>query len=245
MEEAPMIEIRIEGPAKNALSDAMIGRLLSGLDAANGQPILFVGTGDAFSAGLHLGEVASLDRSGMERFLERLEALMSAIYQYPAPTVACINGHAIAGGCVIALCCDWRVAVSNPKTKIGLNEVALGLRFPPRILEICRRRIPWRSQEEILLLAKLYSPTDALRIGLIDEIAEDVQDVDARSRAHLEALAAHPADAYAATKRDIRGGRPSDLVADAIWAGRVQELLPAWTSPALKERVLAAISAKR
>jgi enoyl-CoA hydratase len=242
MEEAPVIEIRLEGPAKNALSDAMIGRLLAGLDAANGQPILFVGTGDAFSAGLHLGEVASLDRPGMARFLERLEALMSTIYQYPAPTVACINGHAIAGGCVIALCCDWRVAVKSPTTKIGLNEVALGLRFPPRILEICRRRIPWRSQEEILLGAKLYSPTDALRMGLIDEIAEDAE---ASSRAHLEALAAHPAEAYAATKRDLRGGRPSDLVADAIWAGRVQELLPAWTSPELKARVLAAISPKR
>jgi enoyl-CoA hydratase len=234
-----MYELRIEGPAKNALSEAMISHLFAGLEAAKGQPILFVGVGDAFSAGLHLGEVAALDRAGMERFLARLEGVMTAIYQYPAPTVAHVNGHAIAGGSVIALCCDWRVADSNPKTKIGLNEVALGLRFPPRILEICRRRIPWRYQEQVLLGAKLYAPAEALRVGLIDEIADDA---GPRARAHLEALSAHPAEAYAATKRDLRGARPSDLVSDATWAERVKEMLPAWTAPELKERVLGALT---
>jgi enoyl-CoA hydratase len=238
----PMYELRIEGPAKNALNDAMMTRLFAGLEAAKGQPILFRGSGDAFSAGLHLGEVASLDVSGMRRFLERLEALMSAIYLYPAPTVACINGHAIAGGSVIALCCDWRVALPNPKTKIGLNEVALGLRFPPRILEICRRRIPWRYQEEVLLGAKLYSPADAFRVGLVDEVADDAE---AAARARLDTLTAHPPEAYAATKRDLRGSRPADIIDDATWARRVEELVPAWTSPALKERVLAALAAKR
>jgi enoyl-CoA hydratase/carnithine racemase len=236
-----MIELRIEGPGKNALSDAMIDRLLHGIEAAKGEPVLFIGAGDAFSAGLHLGEVAALDARGMERFLARLEGLMCAIFQYPAPTAACVNGHAIAGGSVIALCCDWRVAVPNPKVKIGLNEVALGLRFPPRILEICRRRIPWRYQEEVLLGAKLYAPREAQRVGLVDEIADDAERA---ARAHLDALACHPAEAYAATKRDLRGERPSDLVADATWTKRVAELLPAWTAPALKERILAAIAPK-
>jgi enoyl-CoA hydratase len=237
-----MYELRIEGPAKNALSSVLIDHLLHGLEAAKGEPILFVGAGDAFSAGLHLGEVASLDRSGMERFLGRLEELMSAIFQYPAPTVACVNGHAIAGGSVIALCCDWRVAVPNPRVKIGLNEVALGLRFPPRILEICKRRIPWRYQEEVLLGARLYAPAEAQRVGLVDEFADNAESA---ARRYLEALASHPPEAYAATKRDLRGARPSDLVSDAAWAERVQELLPAWTSPALKQRVLAAISPKQ
>jgi enoyl-CoA hydratase/carnithine racemase len=233
-----MHELRIEGPGKNALSDAVLESLLRGLEAAQGKPVLIVATGDAFSAGLHLKEVASLQPAGMERFLAKLEEVMTAIFQYPAPTVASIHGHAIAGGCVIALCSDWRVMTPNPKVKIGLNEVALGLRFPPRILEICRRRIPWRYQEEVLLGAKLYDPANALRIGLVDELAEDVESA---ARAHLAALSAHPAEAYAATKRDLRGAHPADLMDDATWTRRVAELLPAWTSPVLKERVLAAL----
>lgn len=232
-----MYELRIEGPFKSALDNALLGRLFDGLEAAKGKPILLLGTGDSFSAGLNLREVAALDGPGMEQFLTRLEDVMSAIYQYPAPTVACLNGHAIAGGCVIALCCDWRVSVRSPSALIGLNEVALGLRFPPRILEICRRRIPWRYQEEVLLGAKLYDPVGALRVGLVDELAADAEDAEAAARSHLEALSAHPNDAYAATKSDLRGARPADLVSDSEWSKRVGELLPTWTSPALRERL--------
>src|ERR1022692_1181215 len=76
---APMFELRMEGPAKNALGDGMMTRLFDGLREADGRPILFLGQGDAFSAGLHLREVAALDGKGMERFLARLEGLMSAI----------------------------------------------------------------------------------------------------------------------------------------------------------------------
>jgi len=232
----------MDGPAKNALGDAMMTRLFDGLREADGRPILFLGKSDAFSAGLHLREVAALDGHGMERFLARLEELMSAIYQYPAPTVACVSGHAIAGGCIIALCCDWRVAQAGAAAKIGLNEVALGLRFPPRILEICRRRLPLHHRDAVLLGARLYGPEEALRVGLIDEVAAHAEDA---ARAHLAALAAHPAEAYAATKRDLRGSFPADLMDDATWERQMLDLYPVWTDPALKENVARVLSAKR
>jgi enoyl-CoA hydratase/carnithine racemase len=237
-----MFELRIDGPAKNALGDAMMTRLFDGLREADGRPILFLGTGDAFSAGLHLREVAALDGNGMERFLARLEELMSAIFQYPAPTVAYVNGHAIAGGCIIALCCDWRVARAGTDSKIGLNEVAIGLRFPPRILEICRRRLSVHHLGEVLLGAKLYGPDEALRVGLVDEVSERAEDA---ARAHLAALAALPSEAYAATKRDLRGSSPADLMDDATWERQMLDLYPVWTDPALKENVARVLSAKR
>ena len=232
----------MEGPAKNALGDEMMTRLFDGLREAAGRPILFLGTGDAFSAGLHLREVAALDGEGMARFLARLEDLMSAIFQYPAPTVACVNGHAIAGGCIIAMCCDWRVVQAGAHAKIGLNEVAIGLRFPPRILEICRRRLSVHHLGEVLLGAKLYGPEEALRVGLVDELAERAEDV---ARAHLEALASHPPQAYAATKRDLRGSSPSDLMDDATWECHMLELFPVWTDPAVKASVTRVLSGKR
>jgi enoyl-CoA hydratase len=237
-----MFELRMDGAAKNALGDAMMTRIFDGLREADGRPILFTGTGDAFSAGLNLHEVGALDSVGAEKFLARLEELMASIYQYPAPTVAWVNGHAIAGGCIIAMCCDWRVAQAGSVGKIGLNEVALGLRFPPRILEICRRRLPVRSLEEILLGARLYGPDDALRVGLLDELSPHAEEA---ARAHLRALSAHPPEAYAATKRDLRGAIPSDLIGDETWKRRMRDLFPMWTDPALKKRVAGFLASRR
>src|SRR5580700_9553249 len=103
-----MFEITMAGPAKNAMGAAMLTWLLERLDVARGQPVLLTGSGDAFSAGLNLKEVSSLDAPAMDVFLRLLERCMSAYYLYPAPIVAAVNGHAIAGGAVLTLACDHR-----------------------------------------------------------------------------------------------------------------------------------------
>ena len=108
--------------------ESVIARLR---DAA-GEPVLVTGAGDAFSAGLNLKEVAALDRHAGERFLGVLEDMVEALFTYPGPMVAAVNGHAIAGGCVVALAAEHRVLASAPQIRIGMNEVALGLEYPPK-----------------------------------------------------------------------------------------------------------------
>jgi enoyl-CoA hydratase/carnithine racemase len=235
---ADVFEITMNARAKNALGTATMNFLLERLEAAAGKPILLTGTADAFSAGLDLKEVASLDDAGMHAFLTLLERTMCTYYLYPAPIVAHVNGHAIAGGSVLALCCDHAVATSEVKTRIGLNEVALGLRFPPRILHLCRERLPRTSHGIVLLGAGLVDPSRANELGLVDEIAADAGAV---ARARLEALAAHPADAYAATKRALRGASPQALVSDAIEASWLAECAPIWAGDAVKQRVMAVL----
>ena len=232
-----MFEIRMAGPAKNALGTEMLRFLLDQLRAAGPQPILLRGAGDAFSAGLNLKEVATFTSDAMLDFLRLLEECMTSFYLHPAPMVAVIQGHAIAGGCVLALCCDWRVAAPNPTAKIGLNEVALGIRFPPRILEIVRRRLPPQHLEEVLLGAGLHAPERALALGLVDEIVEDAEGV---GRARLSALAAHASlgPAYALTKQDLRG-TPQSLCPDEIHEQRLRESLTLWNPTALRERIAA------
>lgn len=237
-----MIEITMTGPARNALGTEMMTFLLEQLSEAAGRPVLLTGAGEAFSAGLDLREVASLQGDAPTRFLTLLERCMCALYLYPGPTVALVNGHAIAGGAVLTLCCDRRVCVDDPKLKIGLNEVALGVRFPPRILTIVRRRVPMQHHEEVLLGGALFSPQRALQLGLIDEVA---QDAGAVARARLEALAGNPADSYAAIKRELRGAVDQDLVSDAAAAEALRVALSSWTSPALKARVEALLGKKR
>jgi enoyl-CoA hydratase/carnithine racemase len=230
-----MFELVLSGPGKNSLGTAMMTHILAQLDAAAGQPLLLRGEGDAFSAGLDLREVAMLDADGMATFLRLLERCMSALYQYPGPTVALVNGHAIAGGCVLALCCDARIAARTTRAKIGLNEVALGLRFPPRVFAIVRARIPRQFHSRVLLGAGLFDPAAAHSLGLLDEIVDG--DANAVARAQLEALAKSPAQAYAATKHDLRGAVPTDLCSDAEQDRWFRDELAPWISPSVRAHI--------
>src|SRR5687768_7094660 len=108
-----MAQIVLEGPGKNSLSTELLTHLLEGVRAAKNEPIFLTGAGDTFSAGLNLKEVASHDVAGMTRYLGILEELVKALYEHPAPVVAFVNGHAIAGGCVMALTADVRIATAR------------------------------------------------------------------------------------------------------------------------------------
>jgi enoyl-CoA hydratase len=234
-----MVEIVMTGRAKNALGTESMRTLLGRLDEAAGAPVLLTGSGDTFSAGLDLKEVSALDASTAGPFLRLLEQTMAALYLYPGPTVAAVNGHAIAGGCVLTLCCDHRVATSSPRTRIGLNEVPLGLRFPPRTLAIVLARVPRRHRERVILGGALFAPGEAREVGLVDEIAEDPL---AAARARLSTLAASPAHAYARTKRDLRGGSETDLASEAALEAWMRESIATWTAPELKAKVAAVLA---
>jgi enoyl-CoA hydratase len=232
-------EIVLSGPGKNALGTALMSRVRDELRQAGGRPVLLRGEGDAFSAGLNLKEVAGLDPDGMRRFLGLLEDLVLDLYTYPGPTVASINGHAIAGGCVLALACDQRIVAENPRLRIGLNEVALGVRYPPRVMALVRARVPRRALERVVLGAELHGPERAQELGLVDEISAELESV---ARARLAALARHPADAYQAAKRTLRenvlGPTPE------AQARFENEDLPVWTSDRVKAQIRGILGSK-
>lgn len=235
-----MIDVVLEGPGKNALSTAVMEGLIARVEAHPGEPLLVRGAGDAFSAGLNLLELAGLDAAGMDRFLAALDDLLWRLYTHAAPTVALVNGHAIAGGCLVAMCCDHRVCAAEPNLKIGLNEVALGLRFPASVLALAARRVAPQSLDEVILGARLYGPQDALRVGLVDEVAAAAEAV---ARQRLADLARHPRDAYADAKRSLRAGL-FERDPDRRTAARAA-LLTTWTSPELKNTIAAVLMARK
>lgn len=230
-----MITLTLDAPGKNALSTELMESIVDRLDKAGGEPVMFIGANGAFSAGLNLKEVMTHEGNDMFAFLDVLERCTTALYLYPGPTVACVNGHAIAGGSVITLCCDHRVIVDDPKVRIGLNEVALGVRFPPRILEIVRRRV--KDVDRVVLGGELFDPRTAREVGLVDEVVPNVEEV---ARARLDALAKHPRDGYAITKRDLRG-TADDLCPESEHALRVRQMVPQWTSQTVKDRIAAVL----
>jgi len=231
-----MFTLTLDAPGKNALGLALMESVIARLRDAAGEPVLVTGAGDAFSAGLNLKEVAALDRRAGGRFLGVLEDMVEALFAYPGPMVAAVNGHAIAGGCVVALAADYRVLASAPQVRIGLNEVALGLEYPPKVFALVRYRIPPRGLERVVLEAGLYDPATALQLGLVDELAADPVAV---ATARLATLATHPRRAYVETKRTLRAGVLDVSEARRRWF--LEELVPAWVTPEVKARVADAL----
>lgn len=234
-----MHEIRMQHPGKNALGTDLIAWLDEELRRAGDAPILLTGTGDAFSAGLNLKEVHGHDARGMEAMLRGLDALYARLYLHRAPTVALVNGHAIAGGCILMLACDWRVATNEPKARIGINEVAIGACVPPAALGIVRQRLSPSALERVVLGAQLVAPDAALALGLVDEVSADAH---AAATKRLAALSAHPRATYALTKHALRASAVAVTAEDDL-RFREQEI-PLWVSPEMKARVDAVLNKK-
>jgi Delta3-Delta2-enoyl-CoA isomerase len=234
-----MKEIILNAPGKNAINAELMHAVIAGIEAAAGQPVLITGAGDAFSAGLNLKELLRLDSAGMHQFLALLDRMTRALFEYPGPTVALVNGHAIAGGCVLALTADYRVMTADPRARIGLNEVALGLRFPPAVMRLVKARVPLRAWEQVILGADLYDAPTALALGLVDEVSDDPS-VAAGER--LARLAENPPEAYARAKRALRHGVLDVPDFERVDFERVD--LPTWTSEAVRAKI-ASVLAKR
>lgn len=228
-----MYEIRMDQPGKNALSTALLEFLDRELQRADGQPLLLTGSGDAFSAGVDLKEIAAADGPAVERFLVKLDAVVTRLFLHPAPTVALVNGHAIAGGCILAQACDWRLGMASEKARIGLNELALGACIPPACLRVVRYRLPSEHVERVIFGAKLCSVAEAHALGLLDEVvAEDAMNT---ALTRLQAWSAHPRSTYNVVKQSLRGPAVR-LTSEEQHRLRDQEVR-IWASTDMKQRI--------
>src|SRR5262249_11196332 len=150
------------------------------LQSAEQLPVVLTGAERCFCAGLDLRELYEFDRTTLAAFVERLDETVLAWFTLPRPTVAAVNGHAIAGGGVLAVACDLRVAVDRD-ARIGLNEVQVGIPFPAVPLAVSRYALSPAHVREVLLFGALYGPPEALKRGLVDEVTP-AADLLARAR---------------------------------------------------------------
>ena len=223
------------GPV-NALDLELLRALTATVERAD-SPVVLTGAGRIFSAGVDLRRIVEGADSYVADFLTALARAFLAVFTHPRPTVAAINGHAIAGGCLFALCCDTRVMAAG---KIGLTELAVGGRFPRSGLEIVRYALGAASGR-VVLRADTVDRDEALRLGVIDEITEPAV-LLGRAVALASQLGSYPAAVYAATKCDLQ--RP---VLEAINAGGDAAVTAAWSSPETRQLLtdqLAALAGK-
>src|ERR1700758_4851747 len=142
--------------------------------------LVITGAGRAFSAGVDLNRVVDGGLDYTDRLVPALSEAFEAMFCYPGPTVAAINGAAIAGGCVLACACDRRLI--TPDAKIGASEVRVGVPFPVAALEVMRYACG-RHAEEVLLGGGVYRGDDAVSRGLAHRVVAD----DLREAALAEA----------------------------------------------------------
>lgn len=213
----------------NALNPRSLAALAGAFDeAAHGRArgVVLTGYGRYFSAGLDLVTLYELGRAPMEAFVMEFDRLMLRVFAFPRPVVAAVNGHAVAGGCILALACDARL-MAEGDAGMGLNEILLGLPFPASALEIARRIIPAESLEDVLYGGRLYRPADALARGLVDGL--DAADVVAGARVFCERLADLPTLAFETLKASLKA--PVIRQAEASLESLRRAFVDAWFSP--------------
>ena len=175
-----------------ALTDTMRG-------LADGPAVVLTGTGSAFSAGVDLRRIVAEGPRYVRDFLPALSAAFLAVFDHPRPVVAAVNGHAIAGGCIIAAACDVRLMSGGT---IGLTELLVGVPFPTAALEIMRFAVG-TAVSTMALTGRTLAAEEAMRVGLVDAVVEPADLLDDAMR-RAEELARSPAVAYALTKEQLR-----------------------------------------
>ncbi|GBP79773.1 Enoyl-CoA delta isomerase 1, mitochondrial [Eumeta japonica] len=156
-----------------------------------------------FSAGLDIMEMYKPDPKRVETFWVTLQDMWLKLFGASFPTAAAINGHAPAGGCLIATSCEYRVMLSG-KFTIGLNETALGIVAPTWFQDSLRHTIPTRQAEIALTTGKMFTVDEALKVGLIDETAADKAEAIEKCKKFIKRFDKIPSLARGMTKQIFR-----------------------------------------
>lgn len=234
--------LRLQKARGNAIDETMVNELaaacaeltrdetLRGVLLASAHPKLFC-------PGLDLVSLVAYDRPGMERFMAAFSEALFALYTLEKPVVAAVSGHAVAGGCILALAADVRLLRRG--AQIGLNEVKVGVPLPWSVAVLLRSSVPPGALTRIALLGRNFADEAAVAAGLADAVLEADGFEDACLRQLQEFVDKHPR-AVAATKRYLRATplaemRARDRELRAEW-------LDAWFSTETRARIQQIVS---
>lgn len=233
-DRADVTVLRIEHGRVGALDVELLDALTEAVTASD-RALVITGSGSSFSAGVDLRRVLDGGPSYTEELLDALSRAFRAVFDHPRPTVAAINGHAIAGGCVLALCCDLRLMAGG---RIGLTELAVGVPFPTAALEIVRHALGPRTGA-VLLGAGTTDRDRALAVGMVDELTEP-DELLPRALAVAADLAARAPESYGLAKAQLNRAAREAIAAAATDDAAV---LAGWTSDDTRRRIGAALAA--
>jgi enoyl-CoA hydratase len=172
-DRGPVTVLRIDHGKVGAIDTDLMGMLavrLDEIESIDAKAVVLTGTGSSFSAGLDLKRILHGGEPYVRALLAAVRRAIARLFTFPLPVVAAVNGHAIAGGCVLACSCDYRV-MADGKAKMGFPAFGVRMPYPSLGMEILQYVAPLAKQEELVYGGKLYSPAQARGLGLVNEIA--------------------------------------------------------------------------
>jgi enoyl-CoA hydratase/carnithine racemase len=233
-----LVTARMDKPRGNAIDEPFTEELIQVAGQLASDPgvrgvLLASAHPKLFSPGLDLVTLLEYDRPAMERFMRLFAEAVWALYSLRKPVVAAIGGHAVAGGCILALTADYRI-LRRGGVQIGLNEVKVGVPLPWSVAVLLRASVAPSALTQVALLGRNFADDDALAIGLCDQLA-DAEGFEDACRARLEEFADKDPDAVAVTKVYLRAGPLAEMKARErdemrIWLDR-------WFSDGTRERI--------
>ena len=236
LEHGSIREIRMARPPVNALNTDLCRALIAALDTAmneGARGIVLSGSERVFSAGLDVPHLLSHgeDRHAVLDSWQAFFGVARTLAESRIPVVAALTGHSPAGGCVLALCCDYRIMARSPDPArpfaIGLNETQVGLVAPEGIQQLLRRVVGIYRAERLLVAGEMVAAERALEIGLVDELVAP-EEVVPRAIDWLRQLLELPSHPMLQTRAIARADLVAALHADNI---RMDRFIDGWYSP--------------
>ena len=230
-----VLVLRLAHGKASALDLELLEAISSAVEAAgagDARAIVLTGTAQIFCAGVDLVRMVKEGADYVARFLPALDAALLAPLRCEKPVVCAINGHAIAGGAILAWTGDWR-AMARGKGRIGVPELQVGVPFPVVPLEVARAAIPRQHERGMLLRGQLLQAETALEHGLLDELCEPEELLETAIARAAELGELH-GPAFAATKRALH----APLLARISSLTEVQaEIARVWEQPSTLEAI--------
>jgi 3,2-trans-enoyl-CoA isomerase len=205
IDHGPVRELRLARPPANAINLSLMEDLIQALNEAPdaAQAIVISGAPGMFTAGLDIPELIQFNREKMLQVWYRFLKMLETVARLPVPTAFAITGHAPAGGIVLALYGDYRI-MPRGNFITGLNEVQVGLVVSSVIHRALERAVGARTAEKLLVAGTVLDTEQALKIGLIDELADEPEDVVNRAVNWCEEMLALPRLAMLTTRSLVR-----------------------------------------
>lgn len=219
--------LTIDRPPVNAMDLGLLQALNAQLRAVGDTPpaaLVIAGRGGCFSAGVDLKAVPGYTAHQQHLMVAAINAMVITTYGLPCPVVAAITGHAIAGGFILALCADYRIA--SAQGRYGVTEVQVGVPYPAAAIAVVRAELGPSAARRLALRSLLTSAADCVALGAFDETAPAGAVLDRAVEVAGE-LAAQPAGVYAGTKDALRGA----ALAKMRSAAQADPRLTAWMNP--------------
>ena len=216
--------LTVDRPPANAMDVGLLAELVEAIDDICQDPptaLVLSGRPGFFSGGADLKAVPGYGPDQQREMVQGINRMAIGVYSLPCPVVAAVTGHAIAGGMVLALCADYRIASSHGR--YGLTEVKVGVPYPQAAIIAVQSELAPHATRRLALTNRLIDAEECVALGAFDE-AVAPEAVVGRSREVAAELGAFPNGEYARAKRELRGATVARMKAGA----ETDPLLEAW-----------------